>query len=413
MIWQEEWMDIKFMRRQGMSISQIARETGHTRKTVRRYLQSGDVPRYKAREPRPTVLDPYKDILLNLFYSGVQNGVVLYEKISALGYTGSYDSVKKFLTPLREQTKTRQASVRFETEPGKQSQVDWGHFHIFFEKTGQSKWMYLFCLVLGWSRFRAGCFLGCQDMEHFLLGHQRAFDQIGGITETILYDNLKSVVLLRRLRASDSRLNPRFLDFAAHYGFVPRLCAPGRPQTKGKVESQIGFVRRNFFCGRCFWDSQDLNQQFIEWLDLVNSRPHGTTREVPVERLEAERDFLIPFDMAHRYPIYYAESRIVPKDCLVSWRASKYSVPAHLVGKVVEVRQPLDEDIVQIFYLDQMVASHRVLPKKGQWSIDPSHFEGLVPRMSPSEPMTSSHPIPQVAVRDLSVYEQLIDQEER
>ncbi len=403
-----------------LGISQIAQQTGHTRKTVRKHLGSEDVPRYRARRPRPTLLDPYKDLLLSLFWSGLGNGVVICERISELGYRGSYDTVRKFLTPLREQATRRQASIRFETDPGKQSQVDWGHFSIPFEKTGQNQWMYLFILVLGWSRFRAGCFLSCRDMEHFLLGHQRAFNQIGGITDTILYDNLKSVVLLRRLRLSDSRLNPRFLDFAAHYGFVPRLCPPRRPQTKGKVESQIGFVRNNFFCGRSFWDSEDLNRQFLAWLSRVNSRPHGTTREVPAQRLEAERDLLIPLDATRRYPVYYVETRRVPKDCLVSWRGKKYSVPAHLVGKVVEARQPVAGQLVQIFHLGQMVASHRILPEKGRWSIDPSHFQGLVSAMRshrdwPASALTTaagpggSHPIPQVAVRELSVYEQLVE----
>jgi len=286
MIWQEEWMDIHLMRRQGMSISEIARQTGHDRKTIRKYLRSGEVPRYGPRGSRQTVLDGYKDKLVNLFHSGVHNGVVLYEKISDLGYTGSYDSVKKFLTPLREQTRRRDVAIRFETNPGEQSQVDWGHFNVFFEKTGKKQWRYLFLMILGWSRFRAGCFLPRQDLEHFLLGHQQAFEQIGGITQTILYDNLKSVVLLRKLKLSDSRMNLRFLDFAGHYGFLPRLHLPGRPQTKGKVENQVGYVRGNFFCGRRFWDDVDLNQQFVHWLDRVNHKPHGTTKEVPLERLK-------------------------------------------------------------------------------------------------------------------------------
>jgi len=419
MIRQEEWMDINFMRRQGMSISQIARETGHTRKTIRRHLRSRDIPHYK-RQPRSSMLDPYKDILLSLFGSGVENGVVLYEKISDMGYKGGYDTVRKFLTPLRRESRRREATVRFETEPGEQSQVDWGHFHVFFEKTGQSRWMYLFALILGFSRYRAGCFLECQDMEHFLLGHQRAFYQVGGITDTILYDNIKSVVLLRKLNVESSRWNPRFLDFASHYGFIPRLCQPRRPQTKGKVENQIGFVRGNFFCGRSFFDVDDLNGQFISWLDKVNSRVHGTTRQIPKERLQIERDSLIPLDAAHRYRIYYFENRKVPKDCLVSWHGNRYSVPTHLVGKTVEVKQPIDDQTIKIYHLGEMVAIHRILPGKGQWSIDPAHFRGLTHKVwSPynqisPEPATprgpgGCHPIPQVAVRDLSVYEQLVE----
>lgn len=424
MIRQEEWMDMQFLKRQGMSISQIARETGHTRKTVRRYLRSGMVPRYPPRPPRPTVLDPFKEVVLQLFTSGVQNGVVLYEKLAALGYQGGYDSLKKFLTPLRAEARQREASVRFETAPGQQSQVDWGHFHITFEKTGRSHWMYLFLLVLGWSRYRVGCFFPCQDLEHFLLGHQRAFEQIGGITETILYDNLTSVVILRHLRLDASRLNPRFLDFATYYGFVLRLCQPARPQTKGKVERPIGFVRQNFFCGRAFWDEPDLHRQFRDWLVQVNARPHGTTREVPAERLVREAPFLIPVDPARCYPLAYAETRRVPKDCLVSWRGCQYSVAAHLVGTVVEIREPVEGHVIQIFHRGALVASHRRLRGTGQWSIDPTHYPKVEPprHLSAQRPPTGaltpagpggSHLIPQVAVRDLAIYNHCLEEERR
>jgi len=422
MIRQEEWMDIQLLKRQGMSISQIARETGYTWKTVKRHLHSGDVPRYSPRQPRPTVIDPFKGVVIQLFTSGVQNGVVLYEKLAALGYHGSYDSVKKFLTPLRAETHRREASVRFETAPGYQAQVDWGHFHILFEKTGQSQWMYLFLLILGWSRYRAGCFFPCQDLEHFLLGHQWAFAQIGGVTETILYDTLTSVVLIRRLRLDASRLNPRFLDFATYYGFVPRLCQPARPQTKGKVERPIGFVRQNFFCGRSFWDEQDLSQQFADWLAHVNARPHGTTREAPVARLARELAALLPVDPTRVYPLSYAETRWVPTDCLVSWRGCRYSVAAHLVGTIVEVREPLDGEVVQIFHRGEPVASHRRLTTTGHWSLDPQHYAAIAaPRRAQSTPpaahlTTPAGPgggqlIPQVAVRDLATYDHLSEEE--
>ncbi len=111
-------MDINFMGWQGMSISQIARESGHTRKAVRRHLKSGDITYYKKGKPCPAVLDPYKDTLMSLFRSGVQNGVVLYEKISEMGYLGSYESVKKFLTPLRQESRRQETTVRFESDPG-------------------------------------------------------------------------------------------------------------------------------------------------------------------------------------------------------------------------------------------------------------------------------------------------------
>ena len=421
MVTQEEWMDIQFMKRQGMTISEIARETGRSRKTIRKYLERGEAPRYGPRTPRPPVLEPYKEGVSSLFHKGIHNAVVLYERISELGYPGSYTVVKRFIAPLREEVSKPKATLRFETKPGEQSQVDWGHFKVFFEKTGRSEWRYLFLMILGWSRYRAGCFLRSQDTEHFLWGHQRAFAQVGGITETMLYDNLKSVVLLRKLRVADSKWNPHFLDFASHYGFFPRLHLPGRPQTKGKVENQVGFVRSNFFCGRRFWDDEDLNRQFLQWLDRVNAKPHGTTKEAPVQRLKLEREALLPTEAAHAYPVYYRETRRVPKDCLVSWRGSKYSVPIQFVGKTVEVKERVDGQVLELYYLSERIAEHRKTSQKGQWSIDTTHFQKLISLMQvewdPPNPVSDrsvpddlegSYPLPDVATRDLAVYEQVI-----
>jgi len=115
------------------------------------------------------------------------------------------------------------------------------------------------------------------DVATFLWCHQNAFHYFGGYPQEILYDNMKQVVIRRVIRASESRWNPVFEDFSRHYEFIPRLCRPYRPQTKGKIENTIGYVKRDLLMGSTFRSLQDLNSQALAWLERVNRTEHGTT----------------------------------------------------------------------------------------------------------------------------------------
>jgi len=242
----EEWMNILQLHKQGLSISEIARRTGRDRKTIRKYLQQPWRPPQRKPAKRKSKLDPFKDYLLKRWDEGVTNAVKLLDEIKNQGYQGGYTILKDFLHPLRQEAKN-QAVLRFETAPGLQAQVDWACFGKILVD-GEWKRLYAFTMTLGYSRMKYLEFMTSVDIEHFLQGHINAFHYFGGVPEEVLVDNLKSAVLWRN--GSEIHWNPRYLDFAAHYGFVPRACWPYRAQTKGKVESSIGYVRKNFWPGR-------------------------------------------------------------------------------------------------------------------------------------------------------------------
>lgn len=167
----------------------------------------------------------------------------LYTEIKLRGYTGSETQVRAWVHPLRE-ARLSQATVRFETEPGQQAQVDWGHFGTIHHQ-GRQKRLHAFVMTFGWSRAMYLEFTTATDEAAFLRCHLHAFRYFGGVPREVVHDNLKTAVLARDGTGA-IHWNPRYLDLAHCYGFSPRACQPYRAQTKGKVESGIKYVRGNF-----------------------------------------------------------------------------------------------------------------------------------------------------------------------
>jgi transposase len=300
----EEWVDIVSLHRQGLSIKAISRRLGVSRNTVRLALRRPGPPLYQ-RPAVPSKLDLYKDYLLaRLAEFPELSAVVLFEEVKALGYPGGLSILKEFTRPYR--VRRKEPVVRFETPPGRQAQCDWAHLgtHVI---RGELTPLYLFVMLLGFSRALYAEVVTRTDIDTFLELHAHAFRAFGGMPEEILYDNQKVVVLSRR---SDGPVfHPALLAFAGQFGFRPRLCRPYRARTKGKVERSIGYIRDRFFCGRTFTDIADLNHQLEIWLATVgNAREHKTTGERPCDRLLREK--LLPFAAAR--PWRSTEAPVAP-----------------------------------------------------------------------------------------------------
>jgi len=367
MVTGEGWIMVKDLAHQGLTISEIARRTGYDRKTVRRQLRETGPPRYGPRPPRPTKLAPYTAYVRQRLQEGVCNCVTLLRELRQRGYPGGITRLRMFVHPLRLQPR-EVATCRFETAPGEQAQVDWASFGRW-----EGRRLSAFVMTLGYSRMKYVEFTLSQDLETFLTGHLHAFQAFGGVPQTLLYDNLKSVVLHRD--AAGIRFHPRFLDFAAVFGVIPRLCQPGRPQTKGKVENAIGYVKGSFWPGRRFTNLADLNGQAREWCATVaNALPHGTTGAIPAERLRAEG--LQPLG-GQTYDTSDTVHRLVSKDCLISYRGSRYSVPWTAARKPVVVKLPVGGQQLTISAQDQVLATHALSPTAGRLVIDPAHYAGL------------------------------------
>jgi transposase len=280
----EEWVDIVSRHNAGEPIRAIARELGISRNTVRATLRREGPPQYR-RPPAPSKLDPYKDYLrLRLTEFPELSAKRLYAEICALGYSGGISILKDFTRPHR--VPRREPVLRFETPPGRQAQCDFGELGRH-EVCGVPTKLYLFVMVLGFSRFMyVEAVTDCRSAT-FLACHARAFAAFGGVPAEVLYDNAK-ICAVEHSRTVVT-FNEALLEFAGRYGFAPRLCRPYRAKTKGKVERMIGYVKDACLVGRTFTDLADMNAQIAAWLaGEAHVREHATTGERPLDRLERE-----------------------------------------------------------------------------------------------------------------------------
>lgn len=331
--------DLQELKRQGLSISQISSVSGFDRKTVRKYLkeEGATVPQYTPRPERSTKLEPFRPYVEERLSAGVWNAVVLLEELRRRGYTGGYTILKDYLRPLRQQARGV-AVRRFETPPGHQAQLDWGELgHI--ETPEGRRTLYGFAITLGHSRALFADIATDTKIATLLRLHEAAFAELGGVPREILYDRMKTVVLGTDDRG-ETKWNPLLLDFARYWGFTPRACRAYRPQTKGKVESSIGYLRKNFLCGREASSVPDLRGQLRTWLwQTANQRVHGTTHQRIFAAWQKEKSFLLPLSGRASFPYASEETRKVSRDAYVSFRGNRYSVPWRVAGQEVLLRE--------------------------------------------------------------------------
>ena len=354
----EEFMNVFQLRQAGYSISTISRMTGRDRKTIRKYLDRGKEkpPQMNPRQARDSILKPFEAYMLTLKTPEDEFPpcTAIYEKLVEKGYTGSLSLVQKRIKKYRNSL-PKNIIVRFETPPGKQAQIDWGEKRKVDKATGRAKTVYIFCMTLSWSRARFVYFTPKADRYYFLLGHQLAFDYFGGIPEEILYDQNRCVLL--RPGIKDVAYNSRFLDFAHHYGFMPKVCRPYRPQTKGKVENSVKYVKRNFLMIQDTNDCDVLNQRRLKWLNKINTKVHATIQEIPFKRLPNEN--LRSISEIPDYPLFYMETRKVFGDSTFSFHSQRFSVPPDYIGKRVTIKHRPNQSRIDVFYKDRQITQHR------------------------------------------------------
>lgn len=390
----------------GRSIRGIARELGVSRNSVRKYLRTPGVPKEKPRRRRESKLDPYTDHIDRRLADGLDNCVVLLRELRAQGYDGGYTILKDYVQPRRRRRQPR-ATVRFETGPGEQAQVDWGSL-AYVDQDGHKRRVWAFVMVLSWSRAIYVEFVRRADVATFMRCHANAFEYFGGVPRWCLYDNAK-VVVLGRDDGGSPEWNSRMLDFALRVGFEMKLCRPYRAQTKGKVESGVKYVRRNLWPSIRFSDDADVNRQGMEWCETVaNERVHGTTRERPKALLAKEREMLLALPERSGLTPYLREERKVGRDGYVHWDGAWYGVPWSWAGRMVQVGA--GAGMVEIWSNSDRLAVHPRAHRRGQRLTLPGQWAGLVngdesPR---KEAVAVQVPAGQVERRSLEVYKLVV-----
>ena len=369
-------MNIRSDRQKGMSYTEIGRKYNIDPRTAKKYAESDSRPEYMLTEPKASKLDPYKDQIDIWLEEAPFSATRILEKIKERGFPGEYSIVKHYVRGKKEQLEEK-ATVRFETTPGLQGQVDWAFFEDHRVKVdGKEKKLYCFLMILGFSRMRYIEFVTDMSTNTLVRCHQNAFRYFGGYPEEILYDNMKQVVIKRLLKQEDSTLNRQFEDFAGFYGFKPVLCRPYRGQTKGKVERTVAFVRDNFMVGIKYTSLENLNGQALAWCNKVNGKVHGTTGEIPFERLKKEG--LNP--LVREYIMDKINLRRVQKDCLISFAGNQYSVPAEYVGKDVAV--VCLDSMLAAYYEGKQIALHRLSYQKKDMVVNANHYRKMTVKQS-------------------------------
>jgi transposase len=345
MITRGEFFMIKELYRKGMSISDIARQLGIDRKTVRKYLGENSPPLKKKRTSRGSKLDRYKDYLhKRMIEDGVFNSEKLYGEIQSLGYTGGRTILKDYIKPFRD-THRAKYTVRYETLPGEQMQVDWKEIGTVILH-GEPVKLTMFVAVLGYSRMKYAEVTTSQDQEHLMQCLIHSFKYFGGVPQHILFDNMKTVTDGREQGVV--KWNERFAEFASYYSFTPKACKPYRAQTKGKVERAIQYIMNSFYVGTSYDSIEDLNQQLLRWLDRVgNRKKNDTTGVSPQERWAEEK--LQPILQKADYDTSYRSYRKTHFDGTFSYRGVKWIVDPEYSQKEILVKESLDGQVTAYY----------------------------------------------------------------
>jgi transposase len=279
----------------GWGIKRIARELGCSHMTVRRYVAQGGWAPYRGRG-RPRRLAGLEAWVAERFHRHAGNADVVRQELAAeKGITLSLRPVERAGAPLRrELAAAARATLRFETPPGKQMQIDFGERRAVVG--GESIRVYLFVATLGYSRRLYARAFRNERQERWFAGLEGAFRHFGGVTEEVLFDNDRGLVVRHDRATREVEFNARLLAFAKHWRFRPRACAPYRARTKGKDERGVGYVKKNAIAGRRFESWAALEAHLARWTrEIADRRVHGTTGEMPIERFRrAEADALRP-----------------------------------------------------------------------------------------------------------------------
>ena len=393
---------------QGLGSKRIARQLGIARNSVRRYLAGATV----GFQERPTARCLDGDTLREvheLFGTVAEgNAVVIQQELARRGIHVPLRTLQRAVATQRQEERAEVlATVRFETPPGQQIQIDFGEKIVRI--AGLPVKVYLMTAVLGYSR-RLYCraFLA-QRQDDWLEGLDGAFRHFGGLTEQILCDNASPLVTSHDRQSGEVVWNPGFEAFCRDRGLTAKACRPRRARTKGKIERGVGYVKHNALAGRSFDSFADLERHLTTWqLEVADQRIHGTTREQPALRFERDERVVLRPLSPRTLPVRTRRlKRRVNTDCFVDIDTIRYSVPYRHVRETVEA--VVKEEEVEIWLRGTCIAKHARCREPHTLVRNPAHFEGLFRRTAGTLASAPSSPPANPVCRPLSIYAELVE----
>lgn len=378
-----EIRDVIYRVRQGQSDRQIARDLGISRLTVKKYRSLGEKEGYLASSgglptnaelaaavgsvplpPRPvSTVAPYREVVEKLLAARVELTAILARLREDYHYGGSYSSLRRFVQQI--QPVTPEVHLRMETGPGEDAQVDFGSVgQLVDPRNGVARLAYVFVMTLCFSRHQYAELVFDQKIATWVGCHRRAFASFGGVPHRIIPDNLKAAVVTASF--DDPVLGEAYRRLAQHYGCLISPTRPRTPEHKGKVESGVHYVQRNFMAGQQFTDIDVANERLAVWVsEVAGTRQHGTTSQAPLVLFRAKEQAALIALPAEPFDLLEVRLVKVHQDCHVQIAGSFYSVPWRWVGHSLDAF--IGERVVELYQDANLVTTHLRAQKSGEW----------------------------------------------
>jgi len=361
-------------RERGLSFAQIARELHLDEETIAKWARAKSYTIARTNTPRKSKLDPYRELIQRWLERHSYTATQIFQRLRAEeGYSGGITILSDYVRSIRRVRAPAFLSLSF--APGECAQVDWGCAGAMSIGSTRRR-LSFFVMVLCYSRLIYVEFSLAEATEHFLQAHQNAFEFFGGVPEKVLIDNPKTAVL-QHPRGEKPLFHPRYLDFAAHYGFEPRACNVRKPHEKGRVESGVGYVEKSFLNGLELPPGLDaLNAAARQWLDgIANVRIHGETREKPMELFAVEKAHLkalpsLPADTA------ITDTVRVNSRFRIRVDTNRYSVPSRYASQRLTLKKFAHQ--LCVYHEGQLLATHTRSYDRHQDFENPDHAKELL-----------------------------------
>lgn len=343
-----------------VSKTAIAKIMGCDPRTVKKYME-GYVPKKRRTAKKKSKLDEFKNIIETKLELGCSS-MAIYKYIQKDGYTGSYSLVADYSAKHRQE-ELKKATMRYETSPGLQAQVDWKESIKMTSKSGQIYEVNIFLMVLGYSRLKFLKLTSDRTQKTLFSCMNKAFEYFNGVPKEILFDNMPTVVDRANSRIGNVKINGKFMQYAKDIGFKVVTCRAYRPQTKGKVESLARLVDRLKVYNNEFKDYEELEKIVNNFMKDINNEVSQGTNERPVDRIKKETKYLLPLPNQDILKTYIASPKEykVSKESMITYKGQKYSVPTYLIGELVSVKET--NEYIHIYYTTNLITTHRKTDK--------------------------------------------------
>ncbi len=346
--------------------SELARRWNCDYRTVKRYFEQDVVPIRK--NMKPSKLDPFKTIIEEKVNLGCTASSI-YEFIKKKKYDGKYTILREFVKSIKVEGEQK-ATIRFETNPGLQAQVDWKERMKMINRHGEIFEINIFLMLLGYSRTKYIELTLDRNQETLMMCMINGFRYFQGIPKEIIFDNMKTVVDQSKTNYQEAVINETFYQFSKDMGFEVWSCRAFRPQTKGKVEALAKLMSRLTPYNNEFDTLEELEEIVREVMNDINNDKSYATNKPPIRLLEKEKEYLLPLPNQELINNYFTKpiTRIVTKESMITYMNNKYSLDPKYIGKIVNLE--VSDSIIKIIYGKEIVATHKLSKKKFNYHQD-------------------------------------------